>query len=115
MTCSPLQLKLQGSCRYKQSAHRLFLEILAIRSALKRRFVILSNAIKKLKASLELAAHVQKCLLPRAPRDVRGLDISFQTLYCEELGGDYCDFFPVAEAEGAYVGSAQSGRKHVYS
>ncbi len=48
---------------------------------------------EKLKTSLELAQHVQKRLLPCDAALTADLDICARTHYCEDLGGDYYDFF----------------------
>lgn len=61
---------------------------------------------QKLKTSLELAKHVQQCLLPSTPGIESPLDISFMTLYCEALGGDYYDFFSTDDASGKVLGLA---------
>ncbi len=46
------------------------------------------------KKSLELAAEVQKSLLPQKSPDIRGLDIAGRALSCDEIGGDYFDYLP---------------------
>ncbi len=47
----------------------------------------------QMRKSLDLAKEVQQNLLPAAPPQVAGLDIAGQSIYCEETGGDYYDFF----------------------
>ncbi len=48
---------------------------------------------QQLKSSLELAQHVQKRLLPAVANIRCNLDLCAKTLFCEDLGGDYYDFF----------------------
>lgn len=48
---------------------------------------------QKLKTSLELARDIQERLLPQENRSSDGLDIYAKTLYSEDVGGDYYDFF----------------------
>lgn len=45
------------------------------------------------KKSLILAAEIQKRLLPRERPRIDGLDIDGRTESCDEIGGDYFDFF----------------------
>lgn len=45
--------------------------------------------------SLMLAKEVQQNLLPSAPPSIPGLDIASRSIYCDETGGDYLDFFPL--------------------
>jgi len=47
----------------------------------------------KIKKALDLAMEVQQNLLPRKNPCVEGLDIAGKSLYCDETGGDYYDFF----------------------
>ncbi|MFQ6079964.1 MAG: SpoIIE family protein phosphatase, partial [Thermodesulfobacteriota bacterium] len=49
-----------------------------------------------IRKSLELAQEVQQNLLPRANPKIPGLDIAGSSVYCDETGGDYYDFFNVA-------------------
>ncbi|MGB8424925.1 MAG: SpoIIE family protein phosphatase [Desulfobacterales bacterium] len=46
------------------------------------------------KKSLELAAEVQRSLLPQLNPQIRGLDIAGRALSCDEIGGDYFDYLP---------------------
>lgn len=48
---------------------------------------------QQLKASLELAHQIQETLLPRVNTITCDLDIHVKTHYCEDIGGDYYDFF----------------------
>ncbi len=45
------------------------------------------------KKALALAAEVQKNLLPRENPSVPGLDVAGRNVSCDEIGGDYYDFF----------------------
>ena len=45
------------------------------------------------KKALILAGEVQKSLLPHDKPDVQGFDIAGRTISCDEIGGDYFDFF----------------------
>jgi sigma-B regulation protein RsbU (phosphoserine phosphatase) len=47
----------------------------------------------QMRHSLFLAKEVQQALLPRAVPDIKGLDIASTSVYCDETGGDYYDFF----------------------
>lgn len=53
------------------------------------------------KKSLALAAEVQRSLVPRSTAPVRGFDVEWQTVSCDEVGGDYIDYF-----DGGDCGSA---------
>jgi sigma-B regulation protein RsbU (phosphoserine phosphatase) len=46
-----------------------------------------------MRKSLDLAKEVQQNLLPAAPPRIAGLDIAGKSIYCEETGGDYYDYF----------------------
>ena len=69
----------------------------------------------KLITALKLAEEVQQNLLPVTAPDHPGLDLSGTSIYCDETGGDYYDFFKlpnnnlgvvVADASDHGVGSA---------
>ena len=47
----------------------------------------------RLRRGLYLAQEVQQSLLPRKCPNTDGLDIAARSLYCDETGGDYFDFF----------------------
>jgi sigma-B regulation protein RsbU (phosphoserine phosphatase) len=47
----------------------------------------------QMRKSLYLAKEVQQALLPRSTPNVKGLDIASTSVYCDETGGDYYDFF----------------------
>jgi sigma-B regulation protein RsbU (phosphoserine phosphatase) len=54
----------------------------------------------RLRQSMDLAKEVQQNLLPRGNPRFPGLDIAGTSIYCDETGGDYFDFFKSA-APGA--------------
>jgi sigma-B regulation protein RsbU (phosphoserine phosphatase) len=47
----------------------------------------------RLRQSLDLAKEVQQNLLPKKDPQFPGLDIAGKSIYCDETGGDYFDFF----------------------
>jgi len=47
----------------------------------------------RLRQSLDLAKEVQQNLLPKKDPQFPGLDIAGESIYCDETGGDYFDFF----------------------
>jgi sigma-B regulation protein RsbU (phosphoserine phosphatase) len=47
----------------------------------------------RLRQSLDLAKEVQQNLLPKENPQFPGLDIAGKSIYCDETGGDYFDFF----------------------
>jgi sigma-B regulation protein RsbU (phosphoserine phosphatase) len=47
----------------------------------------------RMRRSLYLAKEVQQALLPRKAPQIKGLDIAATSIYCDETGGDYYDFF----------------------
>ena len=48
----------------------------------------------QMRQSLEVAKEIQQDLLPQEIPNLRGFDIAAKSLYCDETGGDYFDFFP---------------------
>lgn len=48
------------------------------------------------KRALELAAGVQRSLLPTETPQIKGMDIAGRNISCDEVGGDYFDFIPGA-------------------
>jgi len=53
--------------------------------------------------SLMLAKQVQQNLLPSEDPAIPGLDIASRSIYCDETGGDYLDFFPVEGDSGKHA------------
>lgn len=52
--------------------------------------------IHEQKKALQLAAEVQKSLLPDTAPSIDGLDVAGSTISCDEVGGDYFDYLPNA-------------------
>ncbi|MFO8082826.1 MAG: SpoIIE family protein phosphatase [Desulfobacterales bacterium] len=48
---------------------------------------------EKMRQSLDLAREVQLNLLPQTSPEIKGLDIAGSSIYCDQTGGDYFDFF----------------------
>jgi sigma-B regulation protein RsbU (phosphoserine phosphatase) len=57
----------------------------------------------QMKRDLGLAKEVQQNLLPRTNPAVPGLDIAGKSIYCDETGGDYYDFFTGTVPESAKI------------
>lgn len=49
--------------------------------------------------SLLLAKEVQQNLLPSEKPEVAGLEVASRSIYCDETGGDYLDYFPIGSGE----------------
>jgi len=60
----------------------------------------------KMKESMDLAMDVQQNLLPQKPLHMEKLDIAGRSIYCDETGGDYFDFFQFPELGEGRVGIA---------
>ncbi len=52
-----------------------------------------SRGLEEIIAALDVAKEVQQNLLPQKPPAAEGLDLSGRSLYCDQTGGDYYDFF----------------------
>ena len=50
-------------------------------------------------SDMKVAEEVQKNLLPHAPPQVAGLDISGISIYCEQTGGDYFDYLSLSDGK----------------
>jgi sigma-B regulation protein RsbU (phosphoserine phosphatase) len=57
----------------------------------------------QIRQSLYLAKEVQQALLPRSVPDIKGLDIASASVYCDETGGDYYDFFVPEEPDAGRI------------
>lgn len=55
--------------------------------------------IDEKKKALQLAAEVQKSLLPEIAPSIEGLDIAGKTFPCDEVGGDYFDYLPNSDTK----------------
>jgi sigma-B regulation protein RsbU (phosphoserine phosphatase) len=67
---------------------------LAVRNA---RLLAAAADRARLERELELAAEVQRDLLPECAPRVEGLDLAGRTIPCEEISGDFYDFIPLAD------------------
>lgn len=56
------------------------------------------------KKSLALAAEVQRSFVPRKPVHINGFDVDWKTVSCDDIGGDYIDYF-----DGENCGSGHFG------
>jgi sigma-B regulation protein RsbU (phosphoserine phosphatase) len=63
----------------------------------------------RMSRTLGLAKDVQQSLLPCCDPTLAGFDIAGTSLYCEETGGDYYDFIPIANDRLAVVVGDVSG------
>ena len=60
----------------------------------------------RLKGDIDLAMKVQQNLLPQKPLQTENLDIAGKSIYCDETGGDYFDFFQFPALGPGKVGLA---------
>jgi serine phosphatase RsbU (regulator of sigma subunit) len=58
----------------------------------------------QMRQSLEIAMEVQQNLLPKDDPIFAGLDIAGKSIYCDETGGDYYDFFEFGEQGTEKIG-----------
>jgi sigma-B regulation protein RsbU (phosphoserine phosphatase) len=58
----------------------------------------------QIRKSLEVAKEVQQNLLPQELPNLAGFDIAAKSVYCDETGGDYFDFFPCEDEDCARFG-----------
>jgi len=58
----------------------------------------------QMRQSLEIAMEVQQNLLPKDDPKFEGLDIAGKSIYCDETGGDYYDFFEFGEYRTGKIG-----------
>jgi len=61
---------------------------------------------ERMQQSLNLAKEVQQNLLPKNNLKVNGFDIAGKSVYCDETGGDYYDFFSIGEGDKVKIGVA---------
>ena len=57
----------------------------------------------QMRQSLYLAKEVQQALLPRSTPKIKGLDIASASVYCDETGGDYYDFFTSEQPDAGRI------------
>jgi serine phosphatase RsbU (regulator of sigma subunit) len=62
-----------------------------------RQVAVLEAKINEQKAELELAARIQKDLLPKATPELAGYEIKGKNIPAKLVGGDYFDFIPLDE------------------
>jgi len=60
----------------------------------------------RIKQSLALAKEIQQSLFPKQALKIEGFEIAGKSLYCDETGGDYYDFIPMAGGDGQKWGVA---------
>jgi sigma-B regulation protein RsbU (phosphoserine phosphatase) len=60
----------------------------------------------QMRKSLEVAKEIQQNLLPQEIPNLRGFDIAAKSVYCDETGGDYFDFFPCEDDHCSRFGIA---------
>ncbi len=60
----------------------------------------------RMRQSLDLAMEVQQNLLPKSNLKIDRFDIAGRSIYCDETGGDYYDFFTVDETKNKKIGVA---------
>jgi sigma-B regulation protein RsbU (phosphoserine phosphatase) len=60
----------------------------------------------RLKEAMDLAMGVQQSLLPQKPIQSDNLDVAGQSIYCDETGGDYFDYFQFPVQGAGKVGFA---------
>jgi sigma-B regulation protein RsbU (phosphoserine phosphatase) len=58
----------------------------------------------QMRRSLDLAREVQQRLLPMASPNFNGLDVAGRSVYCDQTGGDYFDYFDLNHMEPGSVG-----------
>ena len=58
----------------------------------------------RMRHSLFLATEVQQSLLPFGDPKIEGLDIAGRSVYCDETGGDYYDYFDTGSAGNRKIG-----------
>lgn len=60
----------------------------------------------RIKHSLSLAKEIQQRLFPRQAIRTEGFEAAGKSIYCDETGGDYYDFIPMAGGDGPKWGVA---------
>jgi sigma-B regulation protein RsbU (phosphoserine phosphatase) len=60
----------------------------------------------RIKQSLTLAKEVQQSLFPKQTLKIEGYEVAGKSIYCDETGGDYYDFIPMAGGDGQKLGIA---------
>lgn len=65
---------------------------------------------ERIERELELAAAIQRQLLPRELPRIAGLEVAGSTLPTRQVGGDYFDFFPLSRGRLGFVVADVSGK-----
>ncbi len=65
---------------------------------------------ERIERELELAAAIQRQILPRDLPSVAGLDLAARNIPTRQVGGDYFDFFPLSGGRLAFVVADVSGK-----
>ncbi|MFH1092337.1 MAG: SpoIIE family protein phosphatase [Pseudomonadota bacterium] len=110
----PIEELMAGSARLAQGDFEVKVDIKSS-DELGRMGMIFNTVGPRLKEhyqmsqALELAREVQQNLLPRQDPVVPGLDVSGQSLYSQETGGDYYDYLLGTDAEISVVVGDVSG------
>jgi phosphoserine phosphatase RsbU/P len=60
----------------------------------------------RIKQALSLAKEVQQSLIPKQALKTEGFEAAGKSIYCDETGGDYYDFIPMAGGDGRKWGVA---------
>jgi sigma-B regulation protein RsbU (phosphoserine phosphatase) len=60
----------------------------------------------QMRESLQVAKEIQQNLLPQEIPNLSGFDIAARSVYCDETGGDYFDFFPCEDEHCSRFGIA---------
>jgi sigma-B regulation protein RsbU (phosphoserine phosphatase) len=60
----------------------------------------------RIKHSLSLAKEIQQSLFPQQAVRIEGFEAAGKSIYCDETGGDYYDFIPMAGGDGRKWGVA---------
>ena len=63
-------------------------------------------------SALKLAEEVQRTLLPAGPPQVPGIDVAGASIYCNETGGDYYDYFAAARGAAGHRGRGRVRPRH---
>ncbi len=65
---------------------------------------------ERLERELELAAAIQREILPRSLPEVAGVELAASNLPTRQVGGDYYDFFPLSRGRLGFVVADVSGK-----
>jgi len=74
------------------------------------RLLEVEQAEKFMARELEQAAEIQRGLLPRQTPEIPGLQLAGRSAPCRSVGGDYFDFFPLADGRLAFLVADVAGK-----